>query len=210
MRKLLLIFALILLVGCASKPQANQTDNPVQDNKADNIVKAYSPAVSALLVNKDANNIYYKFDLGGANPAEYNIWISGDKMKIVLPPYKDFFKYYDTIYANSASKTAVAYCYNLDNRLCREKEGPYDLNYADVSTKTPYMWINEIPPEAQVTASEQIEKRDVAVVEYGNTKMWIDKFYKIPLRVVSDGMTWNYELITSGNIQDKDVDAPSS
>lgn len=206
----MILFALLLLVGCASKQAEDSDANQVNDaDKIDSIIKAYAPAVAALLVNKDKNNLYYKFDQGGDDPSQYNIWINGDKMKIAYPPYKSFFKYYDTVYANNAAKTAVAYCYNMDNKLCRDNQGPIDLNYADATSKTPYTWLNEIPTEAKVIGSEQVDKSDATVISYGDTKMWIDDFYKVPVRVVSGGKTWNYEIINAGNIQDNDVDVVS-
>lgn len=75
-------------------------------------------------------------------------------------------------------------------------------------TKTPYDWLNEVPPEAKITGSAMVGRRTVEIVEYGNTKIQIEKFYKMPVKVESNGKTWNYELVDIGVVKDEDVALP--
>ncbi|HLD02356.1 MAG TPA: hypothetical protein VJC07_01495 [Candidatus Nanoarchaeia archaeon] len=202
---IILAIALLLLVACTPKEEPSQPAKQASDG---NIPVLYDSQVSALLVSKDDANLRYKFDQSPENPREYEIFIKGDKMKVILPDYNDYLGEYDIAYIDLSDESAVAYCTNTANIKCKDKTKQIEVPFKDVITKTPYDWLNEVPPEAKITGSAMVGRRTVEIVEYGNTKIQIEKFYKMPVKVESSGKTWNYELVDIGVVKDDDVALP--
>ena len=56
--------------------------------------------------------------------------------------------------------------------------------------KTPDQWLEMIPSHARAVSGEQIDGRNVLVLEYmrndGSTvRMWVDRYYGVPVKVLA-------------------------
>lgn len=94
--------------------------------------------------------------------------ISGNKIKIVLPE-KDIYdrtKYYNTIYLDTKSKLALAFC--EDRQRCQDLNKPFDISYEQSYRKTPRDWTLEIleADSAQIVGGETIYDRPALIVEF--------------------------------------------
>lgn len=117
--------------------------------------------------------------------------IRGKKTKIKL--YEDNYyvheDYFDTVYLDTAQKTATARCEHKRRCISANTDNTkkiFGVNYDDYRRKTPMEWLNELKT-AEIVGPEIMEKRSTLKVksEQNNkiTEMWLDESYGIPVQV---------------------------
>ncbi|MEM2915766.1 MAG: hypothetical protein QXT19_00160 [Candidatus Woesearchaeota archaeon] len=176
--------------------------------KADQKVKSYSYLELIIPTKQQPDKFYVK----------------GTKVKIKLYEYEPYIPetYFDTVYLDTATKTAVGRCEN--KRRCIWPQGDNtkktwtDLDYNKYLTKTPYEFVKSVPPTATILGPELYDERTVTKIEYEEggklVQMWIDDTYGIPraVRIVpSSGPELNYKFndLQFNTLTDKDVTPPA-
>jgi len=118
-------------------------------------------------------------------------FIKGDKIKIKL--YEENMwnadNYFDTVYLDTAQKTAAAYCESPEKKRCKDLNKQFKVEYEDYKILTPLDWINVIPTDAKWQGSEQVDDRPADAVVFSTpdgktTRMLMDKFSGVPAQVI--------------------------
>ena len=222
MRKFLLGFCIILIfvVACTQKQAVPTTTTPqpapkVQETKSIDPAQIISPKpvisdeVKQLFdKSSKVKSIYYKYK--GPETADFfhEFYIKGDKIK--YRPGRDLKSLdnpesYDVIYIDKALATAKSYC---DAAYCTVKGKKTDLNYNNFYIRTPMDWMNGLE-KADRIGEEVIDDRKTWKLDTERGQMWIDTFYGIPLKVISNGQTYRFQQISINGVTDADV-TPSS
>ena len=212
MRKL--IFLLILaffLVGCASRSAPTTQAPTAASEDTRKVVDASNPLVLLLENQDEVPNLKYRYSkLPNLNTE--TVSIKDNKIKIGLIS-GIIIKDYSTIYLDSSTEEAYGLCEERKDVVCTDYGKKTVVNFDDFAPLTPHYWLKKVPNFAEIKGTESISQRQTTVIEFGsegdNLKIWIDNFYKLPLKVqVESGSTKNtyvYEIITVGNIKDVDV-----
>jgi outer membrane lipoprotein-sorting protein len=68
------------------------------------------------------------------------------------------------------------------------------------------------PSAAKIIKTEQINGYDCAVIDHGETKIWLSKELGVPLKVETGDMTLQYENVKAGpgTVADKDLSKPEN
>ena len=216
--KAILLISLIALVGCTAKEQAViPALEPDQVNKEaieerTIIQEGGNPKVVELLVNKGAiPNIIYEYSRPPEDPKIYKFFLKGNQARIDLPRVNYIPKgeaRLDTAYLDIAARKAVAYC--EEKAVCEDRNKEYTLDFDKYYYRNPYDWLQDIPTDAEIVGTEQINTRDVTHLKYvvsgTTTEVWIDEFYKVPLEAkVTSGLgtaRYVYKLISVGGVKD--------
>jgi hypothetical protein len=118
-------------------------------------------------------------------------FIKGDHIKVILYEPNQWTKrtYYDTVYLNTKTKTAEAYCESRNPVRCSDKDRKFDVSYDENKIRTPSDWINGLPADAYVVGSEQFDNRPALVLEYqrsdgATVRISVDKFSGTPAFVL--------------------------
>ena len=162
-----------------------------------------TPEVKALLEKADAKVKSYGYTL--ASPPDQlarDAWkIKGSKIRIELfeDNYVEADTNFDTIFIDTATKTAVGACLSQRTTRCAQRNKQFDLDYDDVIKKTPYQWLKEIPTAPKLVSTELIYDRKASVVEYlkdgQKITLWIDQFSGLPVRTqVGEDRKSRYEF----------------
>ncbi|MEM4247125.1 MAG: hypothetical protein QXF14_02275, partial [Candidatus Woesearchaeota archaeon] len=176
--------------------------------KADQKIKSYSYLELIIPTKQQPDRFYVK----------------GTKVKIKLYEYDPYVpdNYFDTVYLDTVSKTAIGRCEN--KRRCIWPQGDNtkktwtELDYNKYLTKTPYEFVKSVPPTATIIGPEVYDQRTVTKIEYEEggklVQMWIDDTYGIPraVRIVpSSGEELNYKFndLQFNTLTDKDVTPPT-
>ncbi len=116
--------------------------------------------------------------------------VKGSKVKIKLyePNRWDKRTYFDTVYLDSSTQTAEAYCESHEQERCGDRTKKFTVEYADYKTVLPRDWLFSLPSTTQVVGGEQVENRAAVIVEYqradgATVRISIDKFAGVPLMV---------------------------
>jgi len=135
----------------------------------------------------------------------YDFFIVSNRIKYTLdPPYKVIDAdddAYDTIYLNTESKTALAYC---DGRKCSSKGKKAVLDYDGNYILTPFDWIKEIK-SAEKTGEQLISNRNTWILSGNNITMWVDTFFGIPLQVEFDENQYYFQKVGFNNVKEEEV-----
>lgn len=219
----ILLISLIALIGCTVQQQAAiPTLDPGQVNKEavqERIAEATSnPKVVELLVNKGAiPNIIYEYSRPPDDPKIYKFYVKGNQARIDLPRVNYIPKgevRLDTAYLDIAARKATAYC--EEKGICEDRNKEYDLDFDKYYYRNPYEWLQDIPTDAEIVGTEQINTRDVTHLKYVSsgttTEVWVDEFYKVPLEVkVTSGLgtaRYIYKLVSVGGVKDNILTHP--
>ena len=117
-------------------------------------------------------------------------FVKGNRIKIKLYEVNQWDKdYFDTVYLNTDTKEAEAFCEDTDKARCRDNDRKFDISYDDFIMKTPLTWLNEMATSAKVISSESFDERQSYVLEYpgvdgATVRIWIDKFSGVPVKVL--------------------------
>ena len=181
-----------------------------------------SPELKALMDKADKKIISYQYLY--SEPPENRFlntfYIKGNKIKIKLyeyDPYK-IDEYFDTVYLDSTTKTAIGKCENKKRCLSQKIDNTvktFSVNYGDYYEKTPYEWLKGIKT-AVIVGPQILDTRTTTLIksEEGNTvtDYWIDDTYGLPLKIVitKDGKAEMYKFndATYNHLTESDVTAP--
>ena len=230
-KKLIIVAAVILvlfLISCTS-PAPETTSSPEESSgtqwgtiQPSSRVKEPAPnadIVALLQRNKDVTNYHYVFD---ADKVEgYEVFISGSNVKKVYidakPLRGDIF--YNTIYLNRETKTAVGIC-NKPGVTCGAIwNKAYIVDYESENIgPTPVEMIDTVRNPQEV-GSEVMLNRDLTIIEFinadGKKERWsLDDFYGLPSRQVIYSSDEEIEeshtfiKLSVGQVQEEEVRLP--
>jgi hypothetical protein len=83
--------------------------------------------------------------------------------------------------------------------------------------KTPYQWIKEVPPDAQIVGPQTVNSRSVTFIKYNQpdsseVQMWVDDTYGVPHKVVVDKggnlIKYQFNDMVFNSLKDIDFVAP--
>ncbi|GEM_PF-3087551 len=219
---LVLCIALILIVsvGCAQPQQQSQnapkapppvinsnqpaqTQANSQQTRQESASKGISGEVAGLLNRKKVSSVYYKYK--GPQTADdfYEFYVKGSKIRYKAVPQTkvlDRPDSYESIFIDTASKTAQSYC---ADRVCVYKGKKQDLNYDDAYISTAFDWIN-IKDGVKV-GEEVIDDKSVWKIQADKGIIWVDTYYGLPLKVESSGKSYRFVQYAVNSVEDADV-----
>lgn len=212
-----LFIVAILLVSCTVKQQTTTIPKPTPSISQPPVEPpvAKQPAeisdeVKQLLDKSKTrvSNIYYKYKGPETEDNYYDFYIKGVKIRY-LPARKlqvlDRQDSYNSIYINTADKTAKSYC---DDRTCIYKGMKSALDYDKTYIFTIFDWTNGIT-KADKVGEEVIDDRTTWKVQTNEGTLWLDTFYGIPLKIESNGKIYRFQQLNVNGVQNSDVN-PSS
>lgn len=147
-------------------------------------------------------------------------YVMGDKIKIKLFEYDpyDIDNYFDTVYLDDEAKTAFGFCENKKRCVSKTLDNTkkkWELDYSQYRKKTPYEWLQEIPPTASIVGPQVHESRSATLISYeesggGVVEMWIDDTYGLPVKIVKstpagEKLVWNFNDFTANALKESDV-----
>jgi len=222
----LLIVSFILIYGCAQPTQEiivekpspasidvikETTETKIVEKAEETVVEpeedAFSLEVKELLglADKKVQSISYRYRGPQSGNFIYMFTVKDNKIKYTIDPtFSDpqlDDDAYDTIYLDTESKTALAYC---DARNCRVKGKKTTLDYEENDIMTPIDWLDSIE-SAEKTGEELIDKRSTWKLETNIGTLWIDSFFGVPLQTESDGIEYKFEQMIFNGVKDDDV-----
>lgn len=230
--KLIIVATLILvlfLISCTPKIQqtipAPEPSSETQWGTIQPSSRVKEPTPNAEIIallqrNKDATNYHYSFD---ADKVEgYEVFIFGSNVKKVYVDTKplrgDVF--YNTVYLNRETKTAVGIC-NKPGVTCGAIwNKAYVVDYESENiAPTPVEMINTARNPQEV-GSEVMLNRDLTIIEFmnsdGKKERWsLDDFYGLPSRQeiysVDDEIEESHTFIklSVGQVREEDVTLPA-
>jgi hypothetical protein len=182
-----------------------------------------SPDLAALLANADNyNNFQYSYKGPEASTQIYKVYVWKNLIKIQLPASatNDFGAAFDTVYLNTADKTAKGYCLWDSKNRCSSK-GSVPVNFEKYNFKTAYQWTKEITA-GSIAGNELVFRRSSQRVPFvyqeKSSVMWVDAYYGLVAKVVvgldSNGLetektvSYVYEDLKVSSVFEKDVTPP--
>ncbi len=186
------------------EPQVKSSETPISPTPA---TEQYTPTDSEelktmmALPGKKVKSYDFVYAPPPDNLARDHYYIKGNRFRISLYNLRAYRTdtYYDTVYVDTTSKTAVGYCEGTVPGRCRNTSAVFDLSYADFLIKTPYQWLMEIP-NGEIRGSEKIFDRPSKEVYYEkdgvSRTLWLDEYSGLPLRVIEEkrGNQTKYEF----------------
>lgn len=174
------------------------------------------PAADDADVQKMLNKAYatdqlkFSYHSPGSELGDFLVYMKGDIMHL---EYEDLQttpddEFYTDIYLDTGKGIATAYC--MRRMLCGDDyDVPFDVDYSRYGFMTPVDWGKDISPQAEVTGSEQLYKRDTTIIRFrkGTTpvKMWVYEYNKLPARVEYNGESVSYEILST-TVKDEQVE----
>jgi len=174
-----------------------------------------------LLLNRaDEKITSYKFTYA-APPQNLarDVWnLKGTRIKVELfdENWITHDEYFDTIYFDTAKKTAVGFCQHPKTARCADVDKEYDVDYEEAMIKTPYQWVKSIPlAGVEKVSTEMLWDRKVSVLRYmegeKEYKQWVDNFAGLPVRVQEkevgkDPVIWDFRYLSVNGISDSDLE----
>jgi len=176
--------------------------------------------IAALLNKADQKIKSYKFLLAAPPENLARDWwlLKGTRIKIELfdENWLNNEEYFDTIFLDTAKKTAVGACISRKTVRCASSDKEFDVDYEEAVITTPYQWVKKIPLEVEKVSTEMLWDRKVTVLRYmdGDTeiKQWVDNFAGLPVKVqiTAPGKedrptTWQFRDLSVNSVGDKEV-----
>ncbi len=204
---------LVIAAGCggakdgATDDSAGQTGDgatdgqpQAQDGQQGQATTGQPGASAGGVVNPEVQKIFDKAAAIKSYASTYNtlhekpevveIYVKGDNIK-----YKMFDEmiyqnkiHYDTVYLDKSTKTAKGYCEERNPVKCPDMDKVFTLDYDERYVETPLEWLMKFQPsQLKAIGSEIVDQRQVLVLggELNGepVKLWVDKFYGVPIRV---------------------------
>lgn len=190
-------------------PEPEETEE-TGDVSLQSYVSKYKENVNGYSFRLDGNEYKYKdgkLRLDLQNPAYLR------SVEIGNESYQLF--YYDVIYMDTAKDTAEGYCEGYDNDLrkqCLEleiAEVALPLQYSEYAVKLPHEYLLEWYEDKEILSKEEdkyhIQNREVTLVRATGGEMYLDPNTGLPLRVVVDGKTTEFDGLTASKVKDYDM-----
>ena len=183
--------------------EVKNTEDGVKNNDVINIIESNDDAVLSKPANvkpmdpeiqklvdkaRKVNKFSYRVRLQDANPQKfYDIFVSDNKIKIFIPDqqiYKDF-DFVDSIYLDTNTKDAYAYC---ESYFCKNPNTKYNVSYEEYFPKTPKDWALDFD-YADKMGVESVHGRTLLLVQYEKNgvkyRVGLTDYYGIAGRVYS-------------------------
>ncbi|MBW2987480.1 hypothetical protein KY336_02920 [Candidatus Woesearchaeota archaeon] len=205
MKKLLfvlLVLSLLVLSACggekvmkeepvAEEPVVEKEVQPIveKETKPAEPVDCMDPEIKDLIAKADTDQLHYYMRETPYFRQQYEVFVKGDKMKIILPEATKFIRgeYFDTVYLDLSTKDAVAYC--EDPKRCDDSEEEFAVEYDEYYRLTPMDWAMSLNCADEIS-TENMFDRDVMLVEYtlnGKTaNMWLYMFNGVTAQMIED------------------------
>jgi len=175
--------------------------------------------IKYLLGRADEKIKSYKFTYAAPplNLARDVWYIKGTRLKVDLfeENWVTLGEYFDTIFIDTAKKTAVGYCQSPKTTRCADAKERYEQDYEEVMITTPYQWVKQIPNQVEKVSTEMLWDRKVTVLKYmlngKEYKQWIDNFAGLPLKVQEkqegkDPIQWGFRYLSVNSVSDDDLE----
>ena len=209
MKKILLVFALLVIVACGtpaedsaadSAPEVTDKESTSSTDSSTEVSDAtpagrYDEEVAALR-DKGLKSTSYHYDFyykvldnfgNYQTKADYEVFMKGSKTKkLYVEPHKlNLEVFYDNIYLDHAAKTAFATCVKTGILCAPSYEKVYPAEY-EALPFTGIDLLEKIPFNAQVASSRALFGRSAKVIEYetakGQERLYIDTYFGLPLK----------------------------
>lgn len=234
MRKIF-VFMLILLIASCAAPETQVIDKgekvvqPVEEEAEQAVeipsVQVYNQEVRELIAKgKKRTDYHYAWEYkvrdrfgNYLTEADYEVFVKGDKIKktYIVPRKLNLELFYDNLYLDKATGTALATCVSR-SILCRSQ---YEKAYPGEYEELPFTAIDlleKVPPEAKSIGTRTLFGRSALVVEYDDERLYIDTYFGLPVKheiyKIEEGQEVTLEESTftrlSVGVQDKDVNVP--
>ena len=137
----------------------------------------------------------------------YHLFAKGNKTKIIPPERVKVREneFYDTIYLNTETKTALAYCESLDTLICPDTSKEFKLSYNGTYIKTPLDWLNEIEYAERLSEETMQDRKTIKLDSDEVGTVWIEDYYGIPFQLEKDGKNYRFETMIFNQVKDSDV-----
>ena len=224
MKKLLLVLlivSLLVLSACAGEKVLKEepTAEPVVEQEVEPAVEVeetvdcVDPEIRDLIDEaRNIEQLHYYMRESPYFRQQYEVFVKGDKMKVVLPEASKFIRgeYYNTVYLDLSTKEAVAYC--EDKKRCSDFYEAFDVDYEQYYRLTPVDWAVSLDCAKEIS-TERMFNRDVVLVEYemnGKTNnMWLYMFNGVTAKMIedidaADPVQRTFEML-SMSVSDEDV-----
>ena len=219
-----LLLVLVLLVGCATTPEAKPpesipaepTQEPTQpveqpsetaptETSTPELVKIPNDIKEILEKGKTKLTSYsYNYKSPESDEA-YEIYIKESKIKVVPSEIVNVEgeKFYNVIYLDTQEKTAEAYCEGYSN--CGVNLGKIkDLNYDDAYIETPLDWLEKVT-EATEIDQRTVEGRSSLYLETNIGKITVESYYGFLYKIEQGSQKWEFTDAAFNSVKDSDV-----
>ncbi|MFC1752936.1 hypothetical protein ACFL96_06020 [Thermoproteota archaeon] len=227
MKRLFVVLTILLLafvVGCGGKdvevktqPSAPSTSEPVvaapepEPEPEPEPAQANAKDVTSLLEkHTKVKSISYMYQDPDNYPEFHEYFVKGDEVAIlytVLDQDNPVGKI-DSIYMNTGTKKAVAYCERASNLACPDNNKEHPLTYSMYEKMTPIQWIEKVG-YAENKGREQLDQRNVMVlattIDGKDTTMWVDDYYGTPLKIEHDGDEYVFQDMAFNAVEETDL-----
>jgi len=214
---------LVLLIGCTapeeqsggqrSLPESGEETTappkqetvPITEEPTEELIKIPNDIKEILEKGKTKLNSYSYNYKGPDSDLEYEIYVKGNKMKIVPPEITNVGegKFYNTIYLDTEKETAEAYCMSYSN--CGINIGKIkDIDYEGAYIETPLEWIEKIT-EAQPIDERQVEGRKAVYIQTNIGKLTVESFYGFLYKIENNKKKWEFTDAALNSLSDDDV-----
>ena len=205
------ILMLVYIIGCAQLQQAPAITKPQPSTETKPTAQptTQEQQISAEvqdLLNKyktKVSNIRYNYKGPETGNNFHKFYIKGTRIK--YEPYLeiktlDKQESYDTIFIDTAAKTAQSYCLAV---YCKYGGLKGNLNYNDAYIDTVFDWLNVA--QATKVGEEVIDSRSTWKLQTDKGTLWVDTFYGVPLKIDADGKIYKFEQLSVNSVTDGDV-----
>ena len=181
-----------------------------------------SPQLKSLLERSEGKLSSLQYLYGGTETGNLfldTFYVRGDKMKIKKYDESYYVRenYYDNIYVHLSigccEEQSRCVSHNVDNT---GKSYDVDVDALNVP-KTPYQWVKEIPPNAEIIGPQTFNQRSVTYLKYTDSdgrevQMWVDDTYGVPHKIIvgeGDSQSrYQFNDMLFNGLRDNDFDAP--
>jgi hypothetical protein len=204
----------IFVISCAaqqtSTPPAQQPSRQTteqttqQPTPQKQTISASAEVLDMLNKHKTkVSSIQYNYKGPETSNNYHKFYIKGTKIK--YEPYLaiktlDREDSYDTIFIDTAAKTAQSYCIAAYCKYSGLKE---NLNYDDAYIDTIFDWLKVT--QATKVGEEVIDSRSTWKLQTNKGIIWVDTFYGVPLKADADGVVYKFEQLSVGSVTDADI-----
>ncbi|HLC96293.1 MAG TPA: hypothetical protein VJH97_03160 [Candidatus Nanoarchaeia archaeon] len=220
----LIISLVILMVGCTQAPQEPTAPEPLPQEQVPDIPSppvvepdvepdVQAPPIEEIpddlkdLLTKGKTKIKsYTYTYSSPDvPVIYSVWVKGTKIKKEQIKYVDAGngKVYNTVFLDTAAKTAEAYC--LKPSWCEGDLGKItDLDFDKEILKDPLEFLTEVTSAKKID-EVTVEGRDSVRLETNMGIITLEKWYGWPYSIDDGENIWSFGDAAFDTVKDSEV-----
>lgn len=217
------ILLLLFLAACAAEPQLPEPPAPAPVPEPEPEALPEPPEqepemneeiqqILDLSESKTRSMVYNYIGPGDIGPG-HKYLVKAEKIKVEKQrplELRDKENYFDAVYLDRASRTAVAYCEDIyEKRDCLASKAPFPVEFGEWDRPTPKDWIEEVEVDAYITGVEQFDNRDVTRIEFSKDgsvwAMLLDDKYGVPLKVEAGDKEYVYHNFIGNFVSDDEI-----